>query len=124
MNCYPMAAVKRMMKIQEVILRVMAKKITWWQAAETIGITDRQMRRWHWWYQEYGYDGLLDRRVGKPSPKRVPLAVVEQVFAPSAVNPIRPRSDMPRSCTTSSIRDKPICRTSIFAWQTPAGSRN
>jgi hypothetical protein len=24
---------------------------------------------------------LLDRRVGKPSPKRVPLAVVEQVFA-------------------------------------------
>jgi hypothetical protein len=33
MNCYPMAAVERMMKIQEVILRAMAKKITWWQAA-------------------------------------------------------------------------------------------
>jgi len=81
MNCYPMAAVERMMKIQEVILRAMAKKITWWQAAEIIGITDRQMRRWHWRYQEYDYDGLLDRRVGKPSPKRVPLAVVEQVFA-------------------------------------------
>ena len=81
MNCYPMAAVERMMKIQEVILRAMAKKITWWQAAEIIGITDRQMRRWHWRYKEYGYDGLLDRRVGKPSPKRVPLAVVEQVFA-------------------------------------------
>jgi len=43
MNCYPMAAVKRMMKIQEVILRVMAKKITWWQAAETIGITVRSV---------------------------------------------------------------------------------
>ena len=81
MNCYPMAAVERMRKIQEVILRAMAKKITWWQAAEIIGITDRQMRRWHWRYKEYGYDGLLDRRVGKPSPKRVPLAVVEQVFA-------------------------------------------
>ena len=81
MNCYPMAAVERMMKIQEVILRAMAKKITWWQAAEIIGITDRQMRRWHWRYKEFGYDGLLDRRVGKPSPKRVPLAVVEQVFA-------------------------------------------
>jgi transposase len=76
-----MAAVERMMKIQEVILRAMAKKITWWQAAEIIGITDRQMRRWHWRYKEFGYDGLLDRRVGKPSPKRVPLAVVEQVFA-------------------------------------------
>ena len=81
MDCYPMAAVERMMKIQEVILRAMAKKITWWQAAEIIGITDRQMRRWYWRYKEYGYDGLLDRRVGKPSPKRVPLAVVEQVFA-------------------------------------------
>jgi len=68
------------MKIQEVILRAMAKKITWWQAAEIIGITDRQMRRWHWRYREHGYDGLLDRRVGQPSPKRVPLAVVEQVF--------------------------------------------
>jgi hypothetical protein len=39
------------------------------------------MRRWYWRYKEYGYDGLLDRRVGKPSPRRVPLAVVEQVFA-------------------------------------------
>src|SRR6202043_1439862 len=65
---------------QEVILRAMAKKITWWQAAEIIGMSDRQMRRLHWRYREHGYDGLLDRRVGKPSPKRVPLAVVEQVL--------------------------------------------
>src|ERR1039457_4591100 len=81
MNCYPMAALERTMKIQEVILRALAKKITWWQAAEIIGITDRQMRRWHWRYKEFGYDGLLDRRLGKPSPRRVPLAVVEQVFS-------------------------------------------
>lgn len=81
MESYWRAAVERAMKVQEVILRAMAKKISWWQAAEIIGITDRQMRRWHWRYREYGYDGLLDRRVGKPSPKRVPLAVVEQIFA-------------------------------------------
>lgn len=54
MNCYPMAALERTMKMQEVILRALAKKITWWQAAEIIGITDRQMRRWHWRYKEYG----------------------------------------------------------------------
>ncbi|MCZ6752373.1 MAG: hypothetical protein O7E51_11155 [Acidobacteria bacterium] len=24
----------------------MAKRISWWQAAEIIGINDRQMRRW------------------------------------------------------------------------------
>jgi transposase len=80
MHSYPRAAVERMMKIQEVILRAMAKKISWWQAAEIIGISDRQMRRLHWRYREHGYDGLLDRRVGQPSPRRVPLAVVEQVL--------------------------------------------
>src|SRR5215471_18578705 len=35
MDSYPKAAMERAMKIQEVILRAMAKKITWWQAAET-----------------------------------------------------------------------------------------
>ena len=69
------------MKVQEVILRAMAKKITWWQAAEIIGISDRQMRRWRERYEEFGYDGLFDRRRGQPSPKRVPLAVVEQVLS-------------------------------------------
>ena len=80
MDSYPKAAMERAMKVQEVILRAMAKKITWWQAAEIIGISDRQMRRWRERYEELGYDGLFDRRRGKPSPKRVPVAVVEQVL--------------------------------------------
>jgi len=69
------------MKIQEVILRAMAKSITWGQAAEIIGISDRQMRRWHQRYQRWGYDGLWDRRRGRPSPRRVPLAQAERVLA-------------------------------------------
>ena len=81
MDSYSKAAVERTMKVQEVILRALAKKITWWQAAEIIGISDRSMRRWHQRYEEFGYDGLFDRRRGKPSPKRVPLAQVEQVLA-------------------------------------------
>jgi transposase len=52
----------------------------WWQAAEIIGLSDRSMRRWRERYEEFGYDGLFDRRQGKPSPKRVPVAVVEQVL--------------------------------------------
>ena len=68
------------MKIQEVILRAMAREITWWQAAEVIGISDRSMRRWRERYQEHGYDGLFDRRRGKPSPKRVALKTAEQVL--------------------------------------------
>jgi hypothetical protein len=42
----PEAVVERAMKVQKVILRAIAKRITWWQAAEIIGISDRQMRRW------------------------------------------------------------------------------
>src|SRR5216683_1325903 len=80
MFSYPKAAVERAMKVQEVILRAMAKRIRWWQAAEIIGISDRQMRRWRERYEEFGYDGLFDRRQGKPSPKRVPVARVEQVL--------------------------------------------
>ena len=80
MKHYSEAAVERMMKVQEVILRAMAGKLRWWQAAEILGVTERTMRRWRWRYQQHGYDGLYDRRKGKPSPKRVPLETVEQVL--------------------------------------------
>src|SRR5258705_6970153 len=77
MDSYWKAAMERAMKIQEVILRAMARKITWFQAAEILGFSDRHLRRMRERYQEFGYDGLFDRRRGKPSPKRVPLATVE-----------------------------------------------
>jgi len=80
MQRYRETAWERAMKVREVILRAMAKRITWWQAAEILGITDRSMRRWKRRYETYGYDGLLDRRRGKPSPKRVPLAEAEEVL--------------------------------------------
>jgi len=81
MFTYSRAAVERAMKVQDVMLQAMAKKITWWQAAEILGISDRHMRRWHERYVEEGYNGLLDRRRGKPSRRRVPVATVEKVFA-------------------------------------------
>jgi transposase len=81
MDSYPKAAMERAMKVQDVILQAMAKKITWWQAAEILGISDRHMRRWRERYVEEGYNGLYDRRRGKPSRRRVPVATVEKVFA-------------------------------------------
>src|SRR6202047_3577282 len=80
MVSYTQAAVERAMKVQEVILRAMAKRITWWQAAEIIGISDRQMRRWRERYEEFGFRGLFDRRRGKTSPKRGPVATLERVL--------------------------------------------
>ena len=81
MFSYSKTAVERAMKIQEVILRAMAKKITWWQAAEILGFSDRHVRRIRERYQEFGYESMFDRRRGQPSPKRVPLATVEKVLA-------------------------------------------
>jgi transposase len=81
MDTYPRAAVERAMKVQDVMLQAMAKKITWWQAAEILGISDRHMRRWRERYEQEGYNGLMDRRRGKPSRRRVPLATVEKVLA-------------------------------------------
>src|SRR5665213_3538246 len=69
-----------MMKLQDVLLKAMAKKITWWEAAEIIGVTDRTMRRWRERLETEGYSGLVDRGKGKPSDRRVPLAKVEQVL--------------------------------------------
>lgn len=68
------------MKLQDVLLRAMAKKITWWQAAEIIGETDRTMRRWRERLEDHGYSGLADRRKGKPSDRRVPLESCEAVL--------------------------------------------
>jgi transposase len=81
MFSYTQAAMERTMKVQDVMLQAMAKKITWWQAAEILGISDRHMRRWRERYEEEGYNGLFDRRRGKPSSRRVAVATVERVFA-------------------------------------------
>jgi Homeodomain-like domain len=80
MFSYPKAAVERAMKIQEVILRAMAKKITWWQAAEILGFSDRHLRRIRERYQQFGYESMFDKRRSQPSPKRVPFATVEKVL--------------------------------------------
>jgi transposase len=77
---YSAAEVERMMKLQDVLLKAMAKKISWADAGEIIGVTDRTMRRWRERLEEHGYDGLADRRKGRPSPKRVPLKVCEEVL--------------------------------------------
>src|SRR5215472_4579319 len=70
------------------MLRAWAKKITWFQAAEILGINDRHLRRIREGYEKFGYFSLLDKRRGRPSPKRVPVAVVEKVLAlyPDLIN--------------------------------------
>jgi transposase len=77
---YSAVEMERMMKVQDVLLKAMAKKVTWWEAAEIIGVSDRTMRRWRERLEKHGYTGLADRRKGKPSAQRIPLATAEEVL--------------------------------------------
>ena len=77
---YPPVAVNRAMKRNEIILKAMSGELSWIRAAEICRITARQMRRLKWAYQKGGYTGLLDRRTGRPSPKRASFPEVERIL--------------------------------------------
>jgi hypothetical protein len=64
---------------KEVIVRAIAKELTWIQAAEICGITARHMRRLKGHYERHGYGGLVDGRGGRTRRKRIPLATIEQL---------------------------------------------
>lgn len=79
MEMYPRSSMERAMKIQEVILRAMSGELTWMQAAHILRMTDRNLRRLRDKYEKYGNDGLIDRRTGRPSPKKAPYKDVERI---------------------------------------------
>jgi len=77
---YPASAVERAMKAQDVILRAIGGQLTWIQAAEILGCSPRSIRRYRWRLEHIGYDGLLDRRRRRPSPKRAAVADVQRLL--------------------------------------------
>lgn len=80
MRSYPEIAVEKAMTRQEIMLRAYAKEISWIQAAEILGMSSRNLRRLRYKHKEYGFKALFDKRVGKVSPRRIPIEVVEQVL--------------------------------------------
>lgn len=81
MRRYPEIAMEKAMTRQEILLRAYSKKITWIEAAEILGLSCRHLLRIREKFKEVGYEGLFDKRVGKVSPKRIPVEVVEQVLS-------------------------------------------
>ena len=81
MTQYSMPATVKAMKIQEVILKAASKQILWTEAADIIGVSYRTMKRWKVRYEENGYDGIFDRRMRRPSPKRAPFKEVERILS-------------------------------------------
>jgi len=80
MEQIPAAEMERLMRVREVMLQAISKKITWWQAAEILGVSPRTMRRWKWQYDQYGFRGIRDKRKGKPNWRKAPMVEVEQVL--------------------------------------------
>ena len=68
----------RMLKFRDVFGRCEQGRLSK-EAAELLGINERTFRRWCRRYEEEGEAGLLDRRLGKPSARRVPAGEVEEV---------------------------------------------
>lgn len=68
------------MQIKEVLLRAMNKEYSWLQAAEVLGITPRGLRRLRQRWEQFGYQGLVDRRRGRPSPRLTPVAEIERIL--------------------------------------------
>jgi transposase len=65
---------------QEVILKAIAGKLSWIQAAEILGVTARHLRRLRQSFEEFGYNGLQDFRAGSPRRKRIPLKTIEKLM--------------------------------------------
>jgi len=71
----------RMIGFRSVLGRYEADELNQIEAAELLGISERTFRRWCQRFEEGGEAGLLDRRLGKASGKRVPLDREEEVEA-------------------------------------------
>lgn len=69
----------RVMTRKEVIVRAMAGKLTWIQAADILAITPRQLRRLKAAYERRGYDGLHDQRGKTPRRHRIPVATINRL---------------------------------------------
>jgi transposase len=61
-----------MQKFRDVLSRWERGNLSMMEAGELLGMSERQFRRYRDRYEEDGLEGLIDRRLGKPSPKRVP----------------------------------------------------
>jgi transposase len=77
---YPEAAWERAMTVQEVMLKALSGELHWFRAADILGWSPRTLRRWRERFETHGHSGLLDRRLLRPSKRRVAPAQLELVL--------------------------------------------
>ena len=71
----------RVIKFTSILGRYEAAELNQIEAAELLGIDERTFRRWRQRFEDEGEAGLLDRRLGKASGRRVPLDREHEVEA-------------------------------------------
>jgi hypothetical protein len=69
-----------MQKFRDVLSRWERRELSMMEAGEVLGMSERQFRRYRDRFEEDGEAGLIDRRVGKPSPKRIIPAEVDRML--------------------------------------------
>ena len=68
------------MRFASLLARQERGEISQGEAAEMLGVAERTLRRWRDRYEDEGEAGLVDRRLGRPSPKRAPWEELERML--------------------------------------------
>jgi hypothetical protein len=71
---------RRMQKFRDVLSRWERRELSMMDAAEMLGLSERQFRRYRDRFEDEGEVGLIDRRLGKVSPKRIGAAELERML--------------------------------------------
>ena len=61
----------------DVMTRIAARRLTRRRAAALLQISERQVRRLYRAFVQDGAAGLVSRRRGRPSPRRLPAAIIQ-----------------------------------------------
>jgi hypothetical protein len=69
-----------MLKFRDVLSRWERRELSMMEAGELLGMSERQFRRYRERFEEEGEAGLIDRRLGKPSPKRIAATAVDRML--------------------------------------------
>jgi Winged helix-turn helix len=71
---------RRMQKFRDVLSRWERRELSMMEAGELLGMSERQFRRYRGRFEEEGEAGLIDRRLGKLSEKRIEAAEIDRML--------------------------------------------
>ena len=85
------------LRFEEALERYRKRRLTAEEAGDVLGMSGRHFRRLIERYEEEGADGLRDRRLGKPSPRRAPAAELTRIQIVSRALPRLHDQTFPRA---------------------------